>query len=132
MRRPISIILVNPGKHTIIAFMELFFIFEIIGTVAFAISGALAAIRKKMDIFGVSILGMTTAVAGGIIRDIVLGITPPAAFVEPVYALTAIAVSLICAVLWPYSEPAAMIAGMGAIFVLRILAAVFKWSLPKA
>ena len=74
---------------------DLFFIFEIIGTVAFAISGALMAIRKKMDIFGVAILGMTTAVAGGIIRDLILGITPPAAFVHPVYALTAIGVSLI-------------------------------------
>ena len=73
----------------------LFFILEIIGTIAFAISGALAAIRKKMDIFGVAILGMTTAVAGGIIRDLILGITPPAAFVEPVYALVAIGVSLI-------------------------------------
>lgn len=196
----------------------LFFILEIIGTVAFAVSGALAAIRKKMDIFGVAILGMTTAVAGGIIRDLVLGITPPAAFVEPVYALVAIGVSLIifipvirkalsrfesvllimdsvglaiftvigvragvtsgnlflkvfvgtvtgvgggvlrdvfagnrpyifvkhfyacasiigaliCSILWNYSEIIAMIAGMGSIFVLRICAAVFKWSLPKA
>ena len=75
--------------------MELFFIFEIIGTIAFAISGALMAIRKKMDIFGVAILGMTTAVAGGIIRDLVLGITPPAAFVHPIYALVAIGVSVI-------------------------------------
>ena len=80
--------------------MTLFYIFEIIGTVAFAISGALAAIRKKMDIFGVAILGMTTAVAGGIIRDLILGITPPAAFVEPVYALTAIVVSLIVFIPW--------------------------------
>lgn len=42
---------------------------EILGTIAFAISGAYIAIEKKMDIFGVVILGTTTAVGGGIIRD---------------------------------------------------------------
>lgn len=74
---------------------DLLFVLEILGTVAFAISGAGVAIEKKMDIFGVAILGTTTAVGGGIIRDIILGITPPTAFREPVYALLAIAVSVI-------------------------------------
>ena len=44
------------------------FILEIIGTVAFASSGALVAIEKKMDIFGVVVLGGVTAVGGGIMR----------------------------------------------------------------
>lgn len=65
-------------------------ILEIIGTVAFSISGALTGVRKNMDIFGVCILGLTTAVGGGIIRDLVLGITPPTTFVNPVYAIIAI------------------------------------------
>ena len=68
---------------------------ELIGTIAFAVSGAVIAIRKGMDVFGVTILGLTTAVGGGIIRDLVLGNTPPVTFREPVYALTAIGVSLI-------------------------------------
>lgn len=72
------------------------FILEILGTIAFAISGAIVALEKKMDVFGVAVLGMTTAVGGGIIRDLILGNTPPAAFQEPVYALIAIAVALIC------------------------------------
>ena len=59
--------------------MSIFVAFEILGTIAFAISGAVVAISKKMDIFGVAILGMTTAVGGGILRDLILGITPPAA-----------------------------------------------------
>ena len=59
------------------------FIFELIGTIAFAISGAVVGIEKKMDVFGVAILAMTTAVGGGIIRDIILNITPPAAFRDP-------------------------------------------------
>ena len=56
------------------------YIFEMIGTVAFASSGALVGIRKNMDIFGVNVLGITTAVGGGCIRDIILGITPPKMF----------------------------------------------------
>ena len=71
------------------------FALEIIGTIAFAISGAMVGLEKKMDIFGVLVLGMTTAVGGGIIRDLLIGVVPPMAFQEPVYALTAIAVSII-------------------------------------
>lgn len=69
------------------------FVLDMIGTVAFALSGAMTAIKKKMDILGVVILGMVTAVGGGMIRDIVLGILPPVAFREPVYALSAIGTS---------------------------------------
>ena len=68
---------------------------ELIGTVAFAINGAVVAVRKGMDLFGVTILGLTTAVGGGVIRDLLLGYTPPVTFCEPVYALTAIGVSVI-------------------------------------
>lgn len=70
-------------------------IFEMIGTVAFALSGAMTAIRKKMDIFGVIILGIITAVGGGVIRDIVLGNTPPLTFKNPIYAVIAIITSVI-------------------------------------
>ena len=74
--------------------MDIFtFILEIIGTVAFASSGAMLAIEKKMDIFGVNILGATTAVGGGIMRDVILGVTPPTAFAQPVYILFAIITS---------------------------------------
>jgi uncharacterized membrane protein YeiH len=76
--------------------MELFiFILEIIGTIAFASSGAMTAIEKDMDILGVSMLGMTTAVGGGIIRDLILGITPPNAFQNPTSAILAIIVSVL-------------------------------------
>ena len=52
------------------------FIFEIIGTIAFSISGAIVAIEKKMDVLGVMILGLTTGVGGGVMRDIMAGNTP--------------------------------------------------------
>ena len=74
---------------------RLIFVLELIGTIAFAVSGAVLAVRKGMDVFGVTILGLTTAVGGGAIRDLLLGNTPPLTFREPVYALTAIGVSLV-------------------------------------
>ena len=74
---------------------EFLLILEIIGTVAFAVSGAMTGLAKKMDIFGVSILGLTTAVGGGVLRDVILGLTPPAMFTNPIYAAVAAAVSVI-------------------------------------
>ena len=69
--------------------------FEIIGVISFALTGAMTGLRKGMDIFGVCVLGLTTAVGGGIVRDLILGQTPPAAFRDPVSVLTALAVSVI-------------------------------------
>lgn len=76
---------------------------EILGTVAFSVSGAMTAIGKKMDILGVVVLGVVTAVGGGIIRDLLLGITPPAAFQDPVYVAWATVTALLSFVLARYS-----------------------------
>ena len=70
-------------------------ILELIGTVAFAASGAIIAIRKRMDVFGVCVLALTTAVGGGIIRDLLLGVIPPYTFQNPIYAFTATLVAVI-------------------------------------
>lgn len=70
------------------------FILEIIGTIAFASSGAMVGIKKQMDLLGVCVLGMTTAVGGGMIRDLILGVNPPVMFQNPTYALLAIAFSV--------------------------------------
>ena len=71
------------------------FILEIIGTVAFALSGVTVALSKKMDLLGIMILGLSPAIGGGIVRDLVLGIHPPKAFQNPVYATVAIVAILI-------------------------------------
>ena len=178
----------------------------------------MVAIGKKMDIFGVIMLGVTTAVGGGVIRDVILDTTPPLVFQNPVYALTGAVVSLLvflpfirrkinvdglilqvmdsiglaifvvvgirysisfenrflsvfvgvltgvgggvmrdifagdrpmifvrhfyacaailgallCIFLWEIDENLAMISGAALIFVIRILAARFRWHLPKA
>lgn len=70
-------------------------VLEIIGTIAFAVSGAVVGIRKKMDILGVVTLGIITAVGGGVFRDIIIGVTPPTAFRDPIYALLSIFVSIV-------------------------------------
>lgn len=56
------------------------FILEIIGTIAFAVSGAFVAVKAKFDIFGVIVVGCITAIGGGIMRDTLIGSVPPQIF----------------------------------------------------
>lgn len=74
----------------------LLLIFDILGTVAFAASGGLVAIRRRMDIFGVAVLAIVTATGGGILRDIVIGHLPPEAFLSPRYVAIAGGVGIVC------------------------------------
>lgn len=73
----------------------IFFIVEITGTVAFATSGAMVAISKRVDIFGVLVLSSITALGGGCIRDILIGTLPPRMFSDYRYVAVAACVSLI-------------------------------------
>lgn len=73
----------------------IYFIVEIIGTVAFATSGAMVAINKRVDIFGVLVLSSITALGGGAIRDILIGATPPRMFSDYRYVMVAVVVSTI-------------------------------------
>ncbi len=66
------------------------FVMDLMGTVAFAFSGTMLAVKKRMDVFGVSILALTTAVGGGVIRDLIIGQIPPVTFRNPIYALAAV------------------------------------------
>src|SRR6188472_2191794 len=71
-------------------------ILDLAGTFAFALNGALTAVRvAHVDIVGVITLGMITAVGGGIIRDVLLGALPPATFVDWRYLAVAAAGGLI-------------------------------------
>ena len=70
-------------------------ILEIIGTAAFAISGAMIAIDKGADIFGVLFLAVITALGGGIIRDTLLGNTPPIMFTSYMYVAVALGCGLL-------------------------------------
>ena len=72
-----------------------FTVMEIIGTVAFAISGSLIAARYELDLFGVVLVGCVTAVCGGMLRDILLGQLPPAVFSNKVLLAIAAVTSLL-------------------------------------
>lgn len=63
---------------------------ELIGTVAFAVSGALVAIEKKLDYYGIVLLAIVTAVGGGIIRDIIINLPLPVALSDPTYIVICI------------------------------------------
>ena len=68
---------------------------DFIGTFAFAISGALVAVRHRLDLIGVLGLSFVAATAGGIVRDVVLGATPPVALVDWRYFAVSVAAGLL-------------------------------------
>jgi uncharacterized membrane protein YeiH len=57
-------------------------ILNLVGTFAFGLSGGILAVRKKMDLFGVLVLSVATGLGGGIMRDLILGRTPPTTLVD--------------------------------------------------
>lgn len=63
---------------------------DIIGTAAFATSGALVGIKNRLDLFGVFVLAVITASGGGLIRDVILGNSLPVFFTQPKYLITII------------------------------------------
>ena len=65
-----------------------YFICDLLGTVAFAISGVLVAMDKKLDLFGVVIIAFVTAIGGGTLRDLLIGDTPVAWMQEIAYSIT--------------------------------------------
>ena len=71
--------------------MEFISIVELIGTVAFAVSGALMAIEKELDYYGIAFFAIITAVGGGIIRDMLINENLPAALENPLYVIISIA-----------------------------------------
>ena len=69
-------------------------ILELVGIVAFAASGALVGVTKRLDIFGVCSVGVFTGIGGGIVRDVLLGVHPPSSLSSWPYFGTAAATSL--------------------------------------
>jgi len=75
--------------------MTLIYTLDLLGTAAFAASGALAGIRRQMDVFGVLVLGLVTATGGGTLRDLLLGDSPPFILKDETYLYLSVAVSLL-------------------------------------
>lgn len=80
----------------------LLLVLDLVGIGVFALSGALTGVEKKLDLFGVLALSYTTALGGGIIRDVLIGVTPPATFTDSRYLV----VPAVCGVLVFYVHPA--------------------------
>lgn len=70
-------------------------VFELVGIFVFAISGALVAVRKRLDVFGVLVLAGTTGLGGGFLRDVLIDATPPAALVDWRYLVVPLVAGLV-------------------------------------
>ena len=80
---------------TSLHFASAIYALDLIAVVVFAITGALVASRKEMDVFGFSMLGTVTGVGGGTVRDVVLGQTPAFWIRDPTYILLCVAASVL-------------------------------------
>ena len=74
--------------------MTILYLLDLIGTAAFAASGAWLGVRRRMDLFGVLVLGLVTAVGGGTLRDMLLGDIPPFSLQDETYLYVAILAAL--------------------------------------
>tara|TARA_B100001750_G_scaffold248623_1_gene282883 strand:+ start:98145 stop:98813 length:669 start_codon:yes stop_codon:yes gene_type:complete len=82
-----------------IEFKVFYFVIDILGTIAFAISGVLVAMNKKLDLFGVFIIAFVTSVGGGTLRDVLIGNTPVTWMQESIYMLI-IALTVVFAIIF--------------------------------
>jgi uncharacterized membrane protein YeiH len=74
---------------------DILLLLDLTGTFVFALSGALVGVRRRMDLFGVLVLSFAASSSGGIIRDLLIGATPPAAIADWRYAVTSFAAGVI-------------------------------------
>ena len=103
---------------------RVYFILEIIGTAAFAVTGVITAFDEKLDLLGAVVLGLAAAVGGGILRDIILGYLPPAAFRVPLFSYCLWGISAFVVFLFGYEfQPLhTKVAQFGCIFIFSGLA----------
>ncbi|MET9361459.1 trimeric intracellular cation channel family protein [Streptomyces sp. NPDC006632] len=79
-------------------------ILDLVGIFVFAISGALLAVRKNFDVFGIAVLAEVTALGGGLFRDLIIGAVPPAAFSDLGYFVTPLLAAVLVFFLHPEVE----------------------------
>jgi uncharacterized membrane protein YeiH len=77
---------------------------DLVGIFVFAISGALLAVRKNFDVFGMAVLAEVTALGGGLFRDLIIGAVPPAAFTDFGYFVTPLFAAAMVFFLHPHVE----------------------------
>lgn len=80
---------IAPYMHTFLTGLDF------VGTFVFALSGAVAAVRRELDLFGVLVLSFVAAITGGIVRDVLIGAIPPATLVDWRYLVIAVCAGLL-------------------------------------
>ena len=75
--------------------MTLLLALDLLGVAVFAVSGASLAVEKRLDLFGVLVLSVVTALGGGLLRDVLLGATPPAALDDGRYLVVCVVTGLL-------------------------------------
>jgi len=125
------------GKITHSRFHEIYdklmMIFDSLGLGLFTVVGVTAAINIGYETTGFLqiFVGVLTGVGGGVLRDIMAGNTPYI-FVKHVYASASIIGAVVCVLVGlKFSELTAMLVGAAVVFIIRILAAHYKWNLPR-
>lgn len=81
--------------HPVVDVGTLLLVLDLIGTFVFALSGASAGVRHRLDLFGVLVLSFAAALAGGITRDLLIGAVPPVGITDWRYITTALAAGLV-------------------------------------
>lgn len=84
--------------------MSVLEVLDLLGVFVFALSGASLALSKRLDLFGVLVLGVVTALGGGVVRDLCLGAEPPAALAGSRYLLVALAAGAVAFAGGPHVE----------------------------
>jgi uncharacterized membrane protein YeiH len=94
----------SPALVTTLFSPSLEHVLDTIGIFVFAISGALLAVRKNFDVFGMAVLAEATALGGGVIRDLLIGAVPPTAFTDLAYFLAPLPATAVVFFLHPEVE----------------------------
>jgi uncharacterized membrane protein YeiH len=79
-------------------------VLDVTGTFVFALSGAVAGVRERLDVFGVLVVSFAAASAGGIMRDVLIGSLPPAAIADWRYLAVSLIAGLLVFVFYPHAE----------------------------
>lgn len=88
--------MITPEPQASLEFHQtLLLVLDLCGTFAFAVSGATAGVRQRLDLFGVLVLSFAASTFGGITRDVLIGATPPAAFEDWRYLAVAMAAGVL-------------------------------------
>src|SRR5437762_2795157 len=106
---------------------------DLVGTFAFAVSGAAVGVRRRLDVFGVLVLAFVTATAGGIVRDLLVARTPVVLRSE-LYAVAALLGAGVVVLGPAIGASRAVAAGAGAVLcmALRLIAVRLHWNLPRS